>query len=83
MGLDLIKTKPQSLLYNDYQLHAPHQRLFFHIRKYNLGGCQSNVSMTNSTAAKRTGVSSWKHLIEVHLNFTFEYEKKSSRGACY
>ena len=32
--------------------------------------------MTNSTVAKRTGVSSWKHLIDVHLNFTFEYEKQ-------
>ena len=37
--------------------------------------------MTNSTVAKRTGVSSWKHLIDVPLNFTFGYEKESLRGA--
>ena len=28
---------------------------FFHFRKYNFRGRQSNVSMTNSTAASRTG----------------------------
>ena len=36
--------------------------------------------MTNSTAVKRTKVSSWKHLIDVPLNFAFQYEKKSLRG---
>ena len=36
--------------------------------------------MTNSTAAQRAGVSSWKHLIDVPLNFTFEYEKKVVEG---
>ena len=30
------------------------------------------VSSTNSTDVKRTGVSSWKHLIDVHLNFIIE-----------
>ena len=39
--------------------------------------------MTNSTAAKRTGVSSWKHLIDVHLNFTLEYDKKVVEGCVF
>ena len=45
---------------------APRRHFF---RFENLGGPQSNVSMTNSTAAKRTGGSSWKHLIDVHQNY--------------
>ena len=53
------------------------------LQRLSVGGRQSNVSVTNSTATKRTGVSSWKHLIEIHLNFTFEDEKKTLRGACY
>ena len=36
----------------------------------------------NLTVATRTGVSSWKHLIDVPLNFTFGYEKESLRGVC-
>ena len=39
--------------------------------------------MTNSTVAKRTGVSSWKHLIDVHLNFTFEYDKNIVEGRVF
>ena len=27
--------------------------------------------------------SSWKHLIDVHLNFSFKCQKMSSRGKCY
>ena len=36
-----------------------------------------------SNKSKRTGVSSWKHLIDVHLNFTFEYDKKVVEGRVF
>ena len=46
----------------------------------NLDERQSNVSMTILLSSWRPLNSSWKHLIDVHLNFIFEYEKNYWAG---
>ena len=53
----------------------------FHILKGKFRWMSIYVSMTNSIAAKRTGLLSWKHLIDVHLNFSFKNEKWLWKGA--
>ena len=47
----LITYVIQTFLNSGYQSQAPHND-FFHFAELNLGGRQSNVTMTNSIAAK-------------------------------
>ena len=60
----------------------PTTTFYFYFSKLNFGGRQSNayVSMTNLTASKGTGLASWTHLIDVHLNLVSKNEKELKVG---